>query len=209
MRADLSTYLVTDPELCGERGELQTVREAVAGGVTTVQIRDKHASARALSALTRAVLDAVRGRGVTVVVNDRLDVAMAAGAHGVHLGQDDLPVEDARRIAGNDLLVGLSISSAEEMDAALALPDGMVDYLGIGPVFATPTKSDAAPPVGAAGLADLCRRTELPCVAIGGIDADNAAEVRGTGVQGIAVVSAICSAPDPAHAAAVLTGRAR
>ena len=208
MRPDLSTYLVTDPKLCGARGELDTVRDAVAGGVTAVQLRDKSSSTRALCTLTRAVLDAVHGSCVTVVVNDRLDVVMATGAHGVHLGQDDLPVHEARRVGGRELLIGLSVSSAAEMEAALALAPGTVDYLGVGPVFATSTKPDAEQPVGVDGLADLCRRTDLPCVAIGGIHAGNIAEVRASGVRGVAVVSAICSAPDPAAAAATLTGRA-
>jgi len=206
---DLSTYLVTDPELCGDRGVLDTVRAAVEGGVTAVQLRDKHASARSLSLLADAVLRNLEGTGVAVVVNDRLDVALAVGAHGVHLGQEDLRVEDVRRLAGPDLLIGWSVATHEEMTTANALPNGTLDYLGLGPVFATPTKTDAANALGIDGLTDLCRRTHLPCVAIGGIHAGNAADVRGSGVDGVAVVSAICSASDPAGAAATLGGDAR
>lgn len=206
---DLSTYLVTDPALCEPRGVVETVRAAVDGGVTAVQLRDKDASARSLCLLTTAVLRALEGTDVPVLVNDRLDVALATGAHGVHLGQDDLHVEAARRLIGPDLLLGLSVSTEEEMTAANALPDGTVDYLGVGPVFATPTKTDAKDPLGIGGTADLCRRTRLPCVAIGGIDADNVAYVRDAGVQGVAVVSAVCSAADPAEAVAALGGSPR
>jgi thiamine-phosphate pyrophosphorylase len=127
----------------------------------------------------------------------------------VHLGQDDVHVEDARRLAGPGLLIGLSVSTPEELSAATALPDGTVDYLGLGPVFATPTKTDAKEALGIEGLADLVRRTSLPCVAIGGIHAGNADDVRGTGVDGLAVVSAICTASDPAAAAAALGGSTR
>lgn len=209
MTLDLSTYLVTDPDLCGERGVFETVVAAVEGGVTAVQLRDKGASARSLSLLATALLRALDGSGVPLLVNDRLDVALATGAHGVHLGQDDLDVEDARRLAGPGLLIGLSVSTQEEMTAANRLPPGTVDYLGIAPVFATATKTDTEEELGLDGLADLCRRTDLPCVAIGGIHAGNAAAVRSSGVDGVAVVSAICAAADPADAAAALGGRAR
>ena len=204
MRPDLSTYLVADPEVCGDRGVVDTAVAAVRGGATVVQLRDKHASAHALYRTATALLQGLRGTGVPVVVNDRLDIALAAGADGVHLGQDDLPAQEARRLAGPGFLVGLSVSTLEELTRADALPDGTVDYLGVGPVFVTPTKTDAQDAVGLEGLADLCRRTDLPCAAIGGIHAGNAAEVRSTGVDGIAMVSAICAAPDPAEAAAGL-----
>jgi thiamine-phosphate pyrophosphorylase len=206
---DLSTYLVTDPDLCGRRGVADTVLAAVKGGVTAVQLRDKDASARSLYDLTTSLLLALDGTDVPLIVNDRLDVALAAGAHGAHVGQDDLPVEEARRIAGPGLLLGLSVSTAEEMDAANALPSGTADYLGVGPVFSTLTKTDTSAELGVDGLADLCRRTEMPCVAIGGIHASNVAAVRASGVQGVAVVSEICTASDPAAAAAALGGSTR
>lgn len=209
MKLDLSTYLVTDPDLCRDRGVLGTVLAAVGGGVTAVQLRDKDASARSLYLLATALLRALDGTDVPLFVNDRLDVALAAGAQGVHLGQDDLRVEDARRIGGQDLAIGLSVSTPQEMTMVNALPHGTVDYLGLGPVFATPTKADTKAELGIDGLADLCRRTDLPCVAIGGIHADNVAGVRATGVGGVAVVSAICTAPDPADAVAALGGNSR
>jgi thiamine-phosphate pyrophosphorylase len=206
---DLSTYLVTDPDLCGQRGVADTVLAAVKGGVTAVQLRDKDAAARPLYSLAATLLRALEGTGVPLIVNDRLDVALAAGAHGAHVGQDDLPAEEARRIAGPDLLLGLSVSTQEEMAAANALPSGTVDYLGVGPVFATLTKTDTSEELGVDGLADLCRLTELPCVAIGGIHAGNVAAVRASGVHGVAVVSEICTASDPAAAAAALGGSPR
>jgi thiamine-phosphate pyrophosphorylase len=206
---DLSTYLVTDTDLCGERGVPDTVAAAVEGGVTAVQLRDKDAPARSLCELAIALLRVLEGTGVPLLVNDRVDVALAAGAQGVHVGQDDLHVHDARRLAGAGLMVGLSVSTAEELTAANALPAGTVDYLGVGPVFSTPTKTDTTDALGLDGLADLCRRTRVPCVAIGGINAANASDVRGCGVDGVAVVSAICAAPDPAAAASALGGSPR
>jgi thiamine-phosphate pyrophosphorylase len=206
---DLSTYLVTDPDLCGERGVPDTVLAAVKGGVTAVQLRDKDAPARSLYALTTTLLRMLDGTQVPLVVNDRLDVALAAGAHGVHLGQDDLPVEEARRIAGPDMLVGLSVSTPEEMAAAQNLPSGTADYLGVGPVFSTLTKTDTTDALGVDGLAELCGRTETPCVAIGGIHVSNVTAVRASGVDGVAVVSEICTALDPAAAAAALGGSPR
>jgi thiamine-phosphate pyrophosphorylase len=141
---------------------------------------------------------------VPVVVNDAVDVALLAGADGVHVGQDDLPAGEVRALIGPDRLLGLSVSSAEELAVALALPAGTVDLVGIGPVRGTPTKPDAGRPLGLDGVRDLAsaaRTAGLRSVAIGGIDAEAAAEVAGTGVDGVCVVSAICTAADPAAAA--------
>lgn len=201
---DLGLYLVADSGLCGTRGVVPTVVAAVRGGVTVVQVREPEATTRELCELAEAVRDALAGTGVPLMVNDRLDVALAVGAQGVHLGQSDLPATQARRIGGPDLLIGLSVSRAEETVEAEALPPGTVDYLGLGPVNATPTKPLAAPPLGLDGIARVRANTSLPCVAIGGVGAANAADVRATGVAGIAVVSAICAAPDPEAAAAAL-----
>lgn len=206
MTIDLTLCLVTDTALCGSRGVVPTVRAAVKGGATAVQLRDKDASARELCALAASVREALDGEGVPLLVNDRLDVALAAGADGVHLGQSDLPVEPARRLAGPDFVIGLSVSTMQELRAADALPRGTVDYLGVSPVFGTPTKPDAADAVGLDGLGAFCAGTQLPCVAIGGIGPHNAAAVRATGVAGIAVVSAICAADDVTRAAASLRG---
>jgi len=202
---DPTLYLVTDTELCRPRAVADVVRAAVAGGVTAVQVRDKTASRRELYALTLAVRGALDGvPGVAVIVNDAVDVALLAGADGVHVGQDDLPPEQVRAVIGPDRHLGLSISSAAELTAALSLPAGVVDVVGIGPVWATPTKPDAAPalePAGVAALAADARAAGLLSVAIGGISVSNAADVAATGVDGICVVSAICGAPDPVEAA--------
>ncbi len=202
----LHLYLVTDSGLCGPRGVPATVAAAVRGGVTLVQVREPGATTRELCALVRAVQEVLTGTGVPLVVNDRLDVALATGADGVHLGQSDLPPLDARRIAGPDLLIGLSVSTAEQVVDAGALPAGTVDHLGVGPVWATATKTEAAAPLGVAGTAALVALSTLGCVAIGGIGPTNAASVRATGVRGIAVVSAVCAAADPELAAAALRG---
>lgn len=200
-RPDLSLYLVTDTVLCGDRGVLTTVAQAVAGGVTAVQLRDPLASGRELYALALALRDLLAGTGVPFVVNDRLDVALAVGADGVHLGQGDLPVDAARRLAPLGFLIGLSVSTVAEVEQVAQLPAGTVDYLGVGPVFDTATKPLAPPGLGVQRTARVRAATALPCVAIGGIDAGNAAQVLATGVDGVAVVSAVCRAADPARAA--------
>jgi thiamine-phosphate pyrophosphorylase len=201
---DLDLYLVTDTTMCGDRGVPETVRRAVAGGVTAVQVRDPQASGKRLCELVAQVRDVLADTGVPVLVNDRLDVALVSGADGVHLGQSDLPVEDARRVAGEGLVIGLSVSDATELAVARDLPPGTVDYLGIGPVFDTPTKPDASAALGLDGLRELVADTSKPAVAIGGVKADNAAEVVRTGVAGLCVVSEICAADDPEAAAARL-----
>lgn len=201
---DLSLYLVADSALCADRGAVATVQAAVRGGATLVQVREPAATTRELSCLAEAVHLALAGTGVPLLVNDRLDVALAVGAEGVHLGQRDLPAVDARRIAGTDLLIGLSVSDLAETAEANALPTGTVDYLGVGPVFATATKPLAAPPLGLDGTAEVRAATGLPCVAIGGINSSTAGQVLATGVNGIAVVSAVCGTPDPQAAAALL-----
>jgi thiamine-phosphate pyrophosphorylase len=196
-RFDLSLYLVTDPEMTARRGLVATVAAAVAGGVTIVQLRDKSGSARALAEAGRALLAHLRPLGVPLLVNDRIDVAHAIGADGVHVGQDDLPAAAARTLLGRNAIIGLSITAA----AQLATIDDSVDYVGLGPLFATGTKSDAAPALGEAEFASIRRRIALPVVAIGGITLDNTVRTRAAGADGIAVVSAICAAVDPCAAA--------
>lgn len=197
MPVDLRLYLITDSCLCAGRGVISTVAAAVAGGVTAVQVRDPAATTRALFELSGALLGALAGTGVPLIVNDRLDVALAAGAAGVHLGQADLPPVEARRIAGADVLIGWSVTTVAEAEEATRLPAGTVDYLGVGPVYPTATKTDAAPAIGLAGLRRATHACGLPCVAIGGIGVGNAADVMAAGAAGVAVVSAICSAADP------------
>lgn len=206
---DLDLYLVADSTLCGPRGLVATVAAAVAGGVTLVQLREPGATTRELCRLGTALQEILVDSGVPLIVNDRVDVALAIGAAGVHLGQSDLDARTARRLVGADLVIGLSVSTAEEVAEAGRLPAGTVDHLGIGPVFATATKPEAAAPLGLRRTAELRAATTLPCVAIGGIGPANLEAVRATGVDGVAVVSAICAADDPAGAAAQLRSRSR
>jgi len=203
---DLSTYLVTDARLSGARGVIETVRAAVAGGATTVQLREKEATGREMLAALIAVAEAVDGRA-SVLVDDRVDVylaARAAGAdvHGVHLGQTDLPVASARAIVGPDAVIGLTAKTHAHIHAVHALPVGTVDYLGVGIIHPTQTKEDLPPPIGVEGFARLAAATAVPCVAIGGIRVEDAAPLRRAGAAGVAVVSAICAAPDARAAAA-------
>jgi len=200
---DLGLMLVTDRRLAGGRPIEEIVAAAVRGGVTAVQLREKEASTRELletALLLRPMLDEA---GVSLIVNDRADVALAAGAAGAHLGQDDLPPASARRLLGPEAVVGLSVETPEQ---AAAADPGLVTYLGVSPVFATLTKTDTKAPWGLDGLRRLRARTALPLVAVGGIHAGNAAEVLAAGADGLAVVSAICAAPDPEAAARSLRG---
>jgi len=209
-RFDPSVYLVLDRLFIGERGLLATLRAALAGGVTVVQLRDKQALRPLFLEEARRIQALLRPLGIPFIVNDRVDVAREIGADGVHVGQDDMPAADARRLLGPDAIIGLSVSRADEI--AGADPD-IVDYVGLGPVFATNTKPDTPPPLDLGGVRALRPRLAVPVVAIGGIGAGNAAEIVRAGADGVAVVSSICSAPDPEAAArrlvsAVARGRA-
>jgi thiamine-phosphate pyrophosphorylase len=199
-RFDLSLYLVTDRRLAGPRGVIETVRSALAGGVTLVQLRDPEAETRALEDEARALKALLAPHGIPLVINDRTDVALSAGADGVHLGQDDMDPRDARRLLGPNAIIGLSVGSPAEL-AASAQTLGAVDYLGTGPVNATATKAGAGDAIGPAGVAAVVARSALPVVAIGGIGAGHAAAAIEAGARGIAVVSAIMAAPDPERAA--------
>jgi thiamine-phosphate pyrophosphorylase len=192
-RFDPTLYLVTDPELARGRKLTDVVAAAVRGGVTLVQLRDKHAGARALLETARALKALLDPMGVPLIVNDRADVAHAAGV-GCHVGQSDLPAVAARAILGPDAILGVSLDRPEQ---ARAIDPAQVDYVAHGPFAATVTKADAGGPVGAEGLAAARRLTGLPLIAIGGIDARNAAAAVRSGADGIAVVSAIMAAPDP------------
>ncbi|TXL71709.1 thiamine phosphate synthase [Vineibacter terrae] len=204
MREHMRLYLVADPAFAGTRRLPDIVAAAVRGGVTMVQLRDKGDHVGRFVQEARAVRQVLEGTGVPLIINDRVDVAHAIGADGVHLGQRDLPVRDARRLLGREAIIGLSIEQA----AQLAHADlAAVDYLGAGPVFATATKPDAAPPLGLDGLAAIRTACGLPVVAIGGLSLDNAAGVIAAGADGIAVVSAVMAAHDVTHAAAQLRAR--
>ena len=199
--ADYSLYLVTDSDRCGGRSLLDLLRAAVDGGVTCVQVREKTASTRAYIERLSAVQPLLRERGVPLFVNDRIDVALAVEADGIHLGQTDMPLAMAKRIVGDRLLIGISCESVQ--DAVKAERDG-ADYVSVSPVFSTPTKTDTAPPLGLDGVRAIRATVRLPVVAIGGLNPGNASAVVGAGADGICVVSAILGAPDPCQAAALL-----
>lgn len=199
-RLDLSLYLVTDTVLCGDRGVTAVVAEAVAAGVTCVQLRDKTLDDDSLVALGRELRQVLAGTGVPLLVDDRVHLVEPIGADGVHIGQTDMDPVEARRILGEGALIGLSTHSVGQVRAASALPVGTVDYLGMGPVWATATKAGHAPPIGPDGLTAMRAASWLPAVAIGSVKEHNLAELAGSGVDGVAVVSALCAADDPAAA---------
>jgi thiamine-phosphate pyrophosphorylase len=202
-RVNYSLYLVTDSALAMGRPLLDVVGAAVDGGVTCVQVREKDLPPRAYIEQLLSVRPLLRERGIPLFVNDRLDVALAVEADGIHLGQTDLPLAMARNIAAGRLLIGVSCESVRDATEA---ERGGADYVSVSPVFATPTKTDTAPSQGLDGVRAVRRAVRVPVVAIGGINATNAGEVIRAGADGICVVSAIVSAPDPRAAAALLRG---
>ena len=197
--------LVTDHDLCLGRPLEAVVRQAVLGGVRCVQLRGKQLSTRAFLEQGAALKALLAPLGVPLIINDRVDVALALGVDGVHVGQEDLPAAVVRRLLGPGAIIGLSVETWEDVERAQELE---VDYLGVSPVFETATKTDTKAPWGLAGLARIKRFSRHPLVAIGGITLANLGEVARAGADGIAVVSAICSAPNPEQAARALRGQA-
>ena len=194
---DLSLYLVLDPDLCGGAvGMVKTARLAAQNGATVVQLRAPDWKKNQWLATAFELKRVLAPLGVPLIINDQVDVALAVDADGVHVGQDDLPPAVVRRLIGPDKWLGLSISNSPEL---AAVPSGLVDYLGIGPLYPTATKSDAAPATGLPAFAELVAATSLPVVAIGGIQLDNCRLPLQAGAQGVAVVSAICGQDDPAQ----------
>lgn len=189
---DYSIYLVTDDGCLQGRALIDCVREALEGGVTLVQYRAKTASSAEMYAETLQLKALCDSFNVPLIINDRLDIAMAVGAAGVHLGQDDLPCAAARKILGEDYIIG--VSAHNPADAKAALQSG-ADYLGCGAVFGTATKADVKK-LGTEGLTAICREKGLPVVGIGGVTADNYREVRAAGADGAAIVSGILAQPD-------------
>ncbi len=190
----LKLCLVTDRDLSRGRSTLDIVAAAVRGGATMVQLREKNATTRLFVEEARALKQMLAPLGVALAINDRLDVALAVGADVLHVGQSDMRIEDVRRIAGEKLAVGLSITSEQDMLRADA---GAADYLGVGPIFAQNTKPDATPPLGVEGFRALMKHARKPVIAIGGLTAQNSAPVLAAGADGLAVVSAIVAADDP------------
>lgn len=195
---DLTLYLVVGTADVGGRDLTDVVAAAVRGGVTLVQLREKDRPSDAVAVTATALKALLTPLGVPLIVNDDVEAALAAGADGVHLGQDDGDPVAARAALGPDRIIGLSAGDAAE---ARTVDPAIVDYAGVGPAYITGTKADAGAAIGPAGLRAMRQRLALPIVAIGGITADTAADVMRCGVDGVAVVSAICAAPDPEAAA--------
>jgi len=199
---DYSLYLVTDRSLSKGRSTLEIVKAGVAGGVTCVQLREKNCSTLEFIEEALTVKGYLKKNHIPLIINDRVDVAQAIGADGVHLGQTDMPLMMAQDILKGSMVIGISAESLE--DAILADKNG-ADYIGVSPIFSTPTKTDTAPPLGLEGLKEISMAVKLPKIAIGGLNRENAGEVIINGADGIAVVSAIVSANDPQKAAKELS----
>ncbi len=190
---DYALYVITDSKLSRGRSHRQVIEAAIRGGATIIQYREKNATTRQMILEALELCEVCRAQSVPFIVNDRIDVALAVDADGVHLGQDDLPASMARKLIGPDKILGVS---AENMEQALtAIADG-ANYLGVGAIFSTATKSDAGEPIGLRGLESIVRVSTIPIVGIAGINASNAADVIRAGASGVAVVSAVVSADD-------------
>jgi thiamine-phosphate pyrophosphorylase len=208
MQPDLRLYALLDPERSGRRELSVLAREVAEGGATLVQLRDKHGSTCGMIESARAIKAALAPFGIPLLINDRVDVALAAKADGVHVGWDDMSVADARALLGPAAIIGLSIKTIEQVNAA---PADLLDYVCIGGVFPTSSKDNKEPPVGVAGFAQLAaamraRAPHLPVGAIAGIDETNAGSVIAAGSDGVAVISALTLAPEPKEAARRLRG---
>lgn len=197
-REDLRLYLVTDRPLSLGRDIDWIVEEAVKGGATMVQLREKDCSTREFIELAAKLKETLKPLGVPLLINDRIDVALAIDADGVHIGQSDMPYETARKLLGPEKIIGLSVENMDDIRVANGLD---VDYVGISPVYSTHTKTDTAAPFGLDGLREAVKLSVHPTVAIGGMNMKTAKDVMACGTDGIAVVSAIVSADSPCEAA--------
>ena len=200
-RVDYSLCLVTDRALSLGRGNLEVIQAAVEGGVTLVQLREKEATTKEFYAEGLLVKDYLLSKNIPLIVNDRIDIALALNADGVHLGQEDMPVDLARRILGQQKIIGASVFTQEEAQAAETLG---ADYLGLSPIFTTETKPELSEQIGIEGIPHLKRAVRIPVVGIGSLNQANAYQVVKAGLDGIAVVSAICSEEDPKAATQAL-----
>ena len=202
MSVDLRLYALLDPAVAGGR-TLADLARLLAGSATLVQLRDKHGATRAMVDEARALRGVLEPAGVPLLINDRVDVALAAEADGVHIGQDDMAAADARLLLGKTAIIGLSVKTVQQAEAA---PLELLDYVAIGGVYGTTSKDNTAAPIGLDGLRQIAgtlrlRDPEFPICAIAGINAGNAGEVVGAGADGVAVISALSRAPDPRAAA--------
>jgi thiamine-phosphate pyrophosphorylase len=198
---DPRLYLVTDSALLQGRDLVATVLAAVHGGVTMVQLREKELGTHAFIEKARVLKEALSPKGIPLIINDRVDVALACKANGVHVGQNDMHPMDVRALMGPAAIIGWSLESVKDAKASRTLP---VDYVAISPVFGTPTKTDTAPALGLDGVRAICQEVSVPTVAIGGINHQNLRAVLDAGVNGVAVISAILAADDPEQAARTL-----
>lgn len=203
MNRNYSLYLVTDSEICPEGRFLETVEAAIQGGVTMVQLREKKLSSRAFYQEALALKKLTDAYHIPLIINDRLDIMLAADAAGLHIGQSDLPAEVVRQIMGRDKILGLSARTVEQAEAARKAG---ADYLGVGAVFPTSTKKDALP-LDKEMLRKIKTAAGLPVVGIGGIKAENISEIYGSGIDGVAVVSAIMGHSSPKIAAEELRNK--
>ncbi len=197
-KVDYSLYVITDTNLSRGRSHREIIAAAIRGGATMVQYREKNASTRQMVDEAFVLRDLCREHNLPFIVNDRVDVALAVDADGVHVGQDDMPASLARRLIGPEKILGVSAENVEQAGAAI---DAGANYLGVGAVFATTTKSDAGEPLGLGGFAKITRVSAVPVVGIAGIKASNAASVIRAGAAGVAVVSAVVGAEDVQAAA--------
>ena len=200
-RVDYSLYLVTNKSLSLGRGTLEVIQAAVEGGVTMVQLREKEATTREFYQEGLKIRDYLQSKSIPLIINDRIDIVLALDADGVHLGPDDMPVHVARTILGPAKIIGASVLTPDEARTAESLG---ADYLGLSPIFVTKTKPELAYQIGIEGIPFLRRAVEIPLVGIGSISQANAYEAVRAGLDGVAVVSAICSQPDPKSAAAAI-----
>lgn len=200
-KVDFSLYLVTDQSLSRGRSQEEIVMEAVKGGVTIVQLREKDITTRKFFELAKSLQGLLKPLNIPLIINDRLDIALAVDAAGLHIGQSDIPYSIARKLLGEDKIIGLSVETTTQAEEANKLA---VDYIGLSPVFATPTKLDTNIPLQLSGVKEIIKITKHKTVAIGGINKTNAESILACGVDGIAVVSAIVSEESPQEAAKCL-----
>ena len=204
--AKLKLYLVTDPYLCATFGLLNTVNAAVKGGITMVQLRDKEASTNDKIGVGKELQKILRDTEIPLIINDDVEAALAIDADGIHIGQNDKSTVEIRGKVGKHKIVGLSCETIEDAKAA---DPALVDYIGISPVFPTPTKSDFNAYIGLDGISDIANATSLPSVAIGGLKREHCRKIFSAGCQGMAVVSAICGKDDPYMEAKLLNDEIR
>ena len=202
MKVDYSVYLVTDRELARSRSTLEIAVAAIRGGVSCIQLREKTCSTREFIDEALSIRPLLARHGIPLIINDRVDVAMAVKADGIHLGQKDMPCTMARQLVPENMIIGISV---ESLDDAIAAQNEGADYLGVSPIYPTPTKTDTAKPLGLEGLQSIRSKVNLPLVGIGGLNAGNAEAVIHNGADGVAVVSAIVAADDPEAATRNLT----